>query len=137
MIGAFGLVGFTSIATISNLLFWVGCAVSYKAALIGATVGFLGGARTLGASTMLTSVGAKRGIPQGQLSGDRANMVAILKVIGPLLYGALYVRGKAANLPYLPFVFNVGLSLAALALTPVALRGVGERPADGPSARAA
>ena len=64
-------------------------------------------------------------------------MVAILKVISPLLYGALYVRGKAVDLPYLPFVFNAGLSLAALALTPIALRDVDERPADGPSVRAA
>ena len=59
---------------------------------------------------------------QGQLSGDRANMAATLKVIGPLLYGALYVKGKAAGLPQLPFLLNIALTLAALALTPIALR---------------
>ena len=93
LIGAFGLVGFTSIATISNLLFWVGCAVSYKAALIGATVGFLGGARTLGASTMMTAVGAKRGIPQARATRARPTQRA--PAIDPSLPGRANCRATA------------------------------------------
>ena len=50
---------------------------------------------------MIASAGAKAGMPQGELSGDRANLTAILKVIGPLLYGQLFVAGKAIGAPAL------------------------------------
>jgi len=117
-----GLRTFTAIATFSTLLLWVGFSTGrLKVALACAAVGFLGPARTLGATTMMTSQGAKLGIAQGQLSGDRANMIAWLKVIGPIIYGTLYVRGVSANLPQAPFILNVVLTAAALMLGPVAL----------------
>ena len=119
---AIGVQAFTAIATISNMLFWMGCCISHKAALLGAAVGFLGPARTLGASTSLTTLGAAKGIPQGQLSGDRSNLIAILKVVGPAIYGNLYVRGKALGVPILPFVLNLVLTFSALLLAPFALR---------------
>ena len=118
---ALGVRLFTAIATLSNMLFWAGCCVSHKAALICAGIGFLGPARTLGASTALTTIGASKGIPQGQLSGDRSNPIAILKVIGPAVYGSLYVRGKASGMTTLPFVLNVFLTFVALVLAPFAL----------------
>ena len=71
---------------------------------------------------MIASAGAKAGMPQGELSGDRANLTAILKVIGPLLYGQLFVAGKAIGAPALPFAFNIALTTAALFLVPYALR---------------
>ena len=39
-------------------------------------------------------------------------MIAIvcMKVIGPAVYGRLYVRGKAAGLPTLPFFLNIALT---------------------------
>ena len=117
-----GLRTFTALATASTLLLWVGFSTArLKVALICAAVGFLGPARTLGATTMMTSEGAKLGIPQGQLSGDRANLIAWLKVVGPLVYGALYVRGVGAGVPQAPFVLNVALTAAALMLGPIAL----------------
>ena len=61
------------------------------------------------------------GIPQGQLSGDRANMIAWLKVIGPIIYGGLYTRGAAAGVPAAPFYLNIALTAAALVLGPFAL----------------
>ena len=100
------------------------CTVVHAAALACATIGFLGPARTLGASTALTTLGAKEGIPQGQLSGDRSNMIAILKVLGPFVYGSLFVRGKAAGAPALPFVLNLLLTFGALLLAPLALANV-------------
>ena len=118
----FGIQAFTAVATLSNLLFWCGCCVSHEAALACAVVGFLGPARTLGASTSLTNLAGKRKIPQGRLSGDRANLVAWLKILGPLVYGKLYVAGLAAGRPTLPFALNIGLTLGALALAPFALR---------------
>ena len=57
-----------------------------------------------------------------QLERDRANLTAILKVIGPLLYGQLFVAGKAIGAPALPFAFNIALTTAALFLVPYALR---------------
>ena len=51
---------------------WLGFAsAQLKVAMACAAIGFLGPARTLGATTMMTSEGAKLGIPQGELSGDR------------------------------------------------------------------
>ena len=71
---------FTFIATASTLLFWLGFSSgNVKLAVVCAAVGILGPARTLGATTSMTTEGARLGIPQGQLSGDRANMVAWLK----------------------------------------------------------
>ena len=60
-------------------------------------------------------------MPQGRLSGDRANLVAILKILGPLVYGKLYVWGRRAARPAAPFHLNIALTAAALALAPVAL----------------
>lgn len=125
-----GVQAFTAVATLSNMLFWTGCCVSHRAALIGAAIGFLGPARTLGASTALTTAGASKGIPQGQLSGDRSNLIAILKVLGPAVYGQLYVRGKSLGLATMPFVFNLLLTFAALLLAPFALKGAEGREAD-------
>jgi DHA1 family tetracycline resistance protein-like MFS transporter len=122
LIARFGLIPFTLVATVSNLLYWVGCLFSFKMAIVGACIGALGAARTLAASTMIASAGAKAGMPQGELSGDRANLTAILKVIGPLLYGQLFVAGKAIGAPALPFAFNIALTTAALFLVPYALR---------------
>ena len=101
--------------------------VGRQAALVCAAIGFLGPARTLGASTALTTIGASKGIPQGQLSGDRSNLIAICKVIGPAVYGQLYVHGKAAGLPTLPFFLNIVLTFTALLLAPLALKGVASR----------
>ena len=80
-------------------------------------------ATTNGASTALTTAGAKQNIPQGQLSGDRSNLIAILKVCGPAVYGWLYARGASRGLPIAPFLFNIFLTVTALFLAPFALAG--------------
>ena len=122
LIKRFGLQAFTALATTSTLVMWAGFASgSLKAAIVCAVVGFLGPARTLGATTMITAEGARLGIPQGQLSGDRANLVAWLKVLGPLVYGQLYLHGVQVGLPSAPFFLNVVLALLALILGPYAL----------------
>ena len=50
-----------------------------------------------------------------------ANLIAWLKVIGPVLYGFLYVRGVSVGLPQAPFILNAVLTTAALLLGPLAL----------------
>ena len=117
LIKALGLQLFTAIATMSTMLFWVGFSSGrVRVAVACAAVGLLGPARTLGATTVMTTEGARLGVPQGQLSGDRANMMAWLKVLGPLGYGTLYVRGVQAGVPTAPFIANVGLTFASLVL---------------------
>lgn len=122
LIKRLGIQVFTALATASTLLFWMGFASGrVRLAVVCAVVGWLGPARTLGATTTMTTEGARLGIPQGQLSGDRANMVAWLKVLGPLVYGGLYVQGLQAGIPTAPFFFNAVLTVAALLLAPAAL----------------
>ena len=57
---------------------------------------------------------------QGQLAGDRANLVAILKVVGPIFYGKLFLVGKQMQLPQLPFIVSCALLFCALVLSPLA-----------------
>ena len=115
-IGKIGLRPFAAIATASSLIYHLGFCLSYRTALICACIGWLGPARAVAGSSLLTSVGARMGMPQGQLSGDRANLVAILKVLGPLVYGQAFLFGKAISTPILPFLLNAVLTLGALAL---------------------
>ena len=44
-----------------------------------------------------------------------------LKVVGPLIYGSLYVRGCRVGVPQAPFFLNIALTTAALLLGPIAL----------------
>ena len=76
----------------------------------------------------MTAEGARQNIPQGQLSGDRANMIAWLKVIGPLIYGQLYLQGSAVGLPAAPFFLNVLLTVAALCIGAAEILQPRERP---------
>ena len=97
-----GVATFTVLATASNCLFWLGAASSYRLALLGAAVGCLGHARTLGATTLLTAEGSRLGMPQGRLSGDRANLIAVLKV--RVLHAC--ARGRTAKLVRDQFQFQ-------------------------------
>eukprot|EP00900_Chrysochromulina_parva_P019957 jgi/Chrpa1/27963/Chrysochromulina_OHIO_Genome00017570-RA len=130
LVRRFGVQTFTALSTGSALLMWLGFASgNLRAALVCAGLGLLGPARTLGATTMLTSEGARLGIPQGQLAGDRANLIAWIKIIGPLLYGQAYMAGMAAGVPQAPFFINVIVTLAALGLGPMALAAAKPAPA--------
>jgi len=126
-----GIKAFTALSTASSLLMWCGFAsASLPAALACSAIGFLGPARTLGASTIMSSEGAKLGIPQGRLAGDRANLIAWIKVIGPLVYGQIYLKGVSTNVPQAPFYLNIFFTAAALLLGPFALSAAAD---DGSS----
>jgi DHA1 family tetracycline resistance protein-like MFS transporter len=117
LIKRLGIRRFNLIASICSIIFWGGFAsASLKAAVVCAVLGFLGQARTLSATTMMTSEGARLGIPQGQLSGDRANMIAWLKILGPLVYGQLAAHGSTIGAPTAPFCLNVLLALTSAVL---------------------
>lgn len=119
-----GLIAFSTIATVSIFLCWVGATVSRRAFVACAIIGFLGQARTLGTNSMMTAEGARAGMPLGQLAGDRANLTAWLKIFGPILYGQLYLGGLRIGIPQLPFYLNLGLAAAALAILPTLVTGV-------------
>lgn len=52
---------------------------------------------------------------QGVMAGERASLMALLKVIGPLLYSTLYIQGQRYfDTSNVPFVFNIMLSIIAL-----------------------
>ena len=72
-------------------------------------------------SARITEVGAKRGIGQGSLAGDRQNLHALIKVLGPTLFGYLFGLGCQIGVPALPFLFAAATSSVAallIALTP-------------------
>ena len=68
LIGLMGVRLFAAVATLSELLYWVGFSHSHWAALICAVLGWLGPARALSANTMLTAEGARLGIAQARLA---------------------------------------------------------------------
>lgn len=84
----------------------------------------------------MTSLANELGIPQGQLQGEKASMLALLKIGSPIVYGMLYLKGKAWDSSSsvgdaavglemimgkigkkLPFVLNVILGMFAFAVT--------------------
>ena len=74
---------------------------------------------------------------QGSLAGYRGNFVAILKVCGPLLQGALYVASKRRGLPQLPFLLNAACLVVAFVVAIFALRPLPHHaPSQPPAARA-
>ena len=60
-----------------------------------------------------TEVGAARGMGQGALAGDRQNLHALIKVVGPTLYGYLFGLGAELGVPALPFLFAACIATTA------------------------
>jgi MFS family permease len=55
---------------------------------------------------------------QGVMAGERASLMALLKVIGPILYSTLYIQGRNHfQTSNVPFIFNILLSIIALLIT--------------------
>ncbi len=55
----------------------------------------LAGVQKLGTSAAMTSLASELGVPQGRLQGEKASMLALLKVACPVVYGMLYLKGSA------------------------------------------
>ncbi|KAL9178645.1 hypothetical protein ACHAXT_001983 [Thalassiosira profunda] len=134
-----GIRNFSLFAIASALLFPIMAmfADSFQPLLVVGCLGMYGSAQKVGTSTAITSLATERGIPQGQLQGEKASMLAALKVLSPLVYSTLYLKGKAwANSAAeggvgasglelvatklgrkLPFVLNIVLGMCAFAVT--------------------
>jgi len=99
--------------------------------VIAATIGLYGGAQRVGTVSAMTSLATELGIPQGKLQGEKASMMALLRIGMPVVYSMLYLKGKAWGAASsgglemiasrigskLPFVLNVLLGFIAFALT--------------------
>lgn len=120
-----GIKKFTILAILSRTVTAVGTAFfGYKGSVIGLLVGFLGAAQSIGIVAALISAGAKSGLPQGELAGERSSLLALLKVVGPLFYSFLYVQGTGKlGLNNLPFIFNIALCGMALVVAQASLKG--------------
>lgn len=118
-----GIKKFTGIAILSRMITSVGTAFfGYRGTMIGLVIGFLGVAQSIGIVAALVSEGAKSGLPQGELAGERASLMALLKVIGPIWYSTLYIQGqRVLGMTTLPFLFNIALSIVALIISQVHL----------------
>ena len=84
----------------------------------------------------MMSLANELSIPQGQLQGEKASMLALCKICSPIVYGWLYIKGKsfstiadgnAAQIimtkigSRMPFVLNLVLGIMAFLLTWVSM----------------
>jgi DHA1 family tetracycline resistance protein-like MFS transporter len=115
MVRRYGIKRFMGIATLSSMCGPTGASFfGFRGAVIGSLVGFLGAAQAMGVTAALVTRGEASGVPHGELAGERASLVALLKVIGPILYSALYVQGRGRlGMAHLPFIFNIVLAAGA------------------------
>jgi len=120
-----GIRRFTSIAIASKLLTAIGTAFfGYRGSVLGMLLGFLGAAQSIGIVAALVAAGTATGLPQGELAGERASLLAMLKVLGPIVYSTLLVQGERwLGTNKLPFFFNIALSVVALMISLVHLDG--------------
>jgi MFS transporter, DHA1 family, multidrug resistance protein len=114
---------FTMLSTLSSLCVPIGIILyQYRGLQVGAMIGFLSSAQKMGITAALISEGAKIGVPQGELAGERSSILALLKVVSPILYSLLYVQGKKMlSINILPFLFNIGLSFLAFTICTIHL----------------
>ncbi|KAL7534443.1 hypothetical protein ACHAXR_005880 [Thalassiosira sp. AJA248-18] len=136
----FGLRSFSLFATFSSLFFPLTAifADSYRPVLVAGCIGLYAATQKVGTSAAMTSLATELGVPQGQLQGEKASMLALLKIGCPVVYSMLYLKGKswssdsassmggtAIGLEIitrkigrkLPFVLNIVLGCCAFAVT--------------------
>lgn len=119
LVRTLGIKRFMGIATLSSMCAPIGATFfGFRGTVLGSIMGFLGAAQSMGINAALVSQARESGVPQGELAGERASLVAMLKVIGPILYSTLYVQGRGKlGLKQLPFVFNICLAASAFVVS--------------------
>ena len=96
IVKSMGLRTFSLFAIVSSLFFPMTAIFtnSYRYVLIAGSIGLYAGAQKVGTTTAITTLANDLGVPQGQLQGEKASMVAMLKIVMPVVYSALYLKGK-------------------------------------------
>jgi MFS family permease len=118
-----GIKLFTLIATASSLLSPLGAWLfGFHGIVVGSLMGFLSAGQSQGITAALMSEGSRLGISRGTLAGERASLVALLKVVGPIWYSSAYMLGKKhLNVAYLPFIFNLCVATIVLLMSQIYL----------------
>jgi len=112
---ALGFKTFTTMANVtsatSNAL--LGRATTGLRAYTAVAVGAPGTVRGAAVNSIMTRVGTDLGMGQGQLAADQANLAAVIRAAGPLLFGWLYATGVKRKNKSLPYVTAALMLLAA------------------------
>lgn len=118
LVQTMGLRHFTVLAILSSMCNPLGAILyGFRGMVAGMIIGCLGFAQSLGVNAMLVSEGVKSGVSAGELAGEISGLTAILKVIGPIFYGALFTKGREwFSSAYLPFFFNISLALVSMTI---------------------
>lgn len=109
----------TGCVVVTELL--LGCIGDSRRAFVALGPNWIGRTQQMAIAARITSVGARKGFGQGALAGDRQNMHALIKVLGPSLYGSLFALGCKWGAPALPFYFAAtvgGIAWLLMLLTP-------------------
>ena len=139
VIQTFGLRNFSLFAILSSLFFPLTTIFtnSYRPVLLAGCLGLYASSQKVGTSAAMTSLATDMGVQQGKLQGEKASMLAFLKIGSPIVYSMLYLKGKSWGISSsmmagdavglglilskigrkLPFVLNVILGMCAFALT--------------------
>lgn len=118
LIGKFGIKRFTTLAILSSLCFPLGACISYRAGLMGMVIGFLSASQSIGVQAeLVVQAGKFDGANQGELAGERASLLALTKVVGPLIYGGIFFAGSTVRIPQLMFAFDCALAFIALQIS--------------------
>ena len=73
----------------------------------------LGAGKGQATSARITNLGDELGVPQGQLAAERNTLNAIIKVIAPSFYAALFAFGSRRGILGLPFYSTAALMLVS------------------------
>ena len=104
----------TSASVVSSVL--LGRATT-DAAAYGALVPIaLGSGRSHATTARIVNLGTDLGVPQGQLAAERTALNAVIKVIAPTLYAALFAFGAQRGVIALPFYVTASLLAVSVVL---------------------
>lgn len=119
LVQKWGIKRFTGIAILSSTVTSAATAFGgYRGSIAGLLIGFLGPAQSIGIVASLVGKSASSGIPNGKLAGERASLIALLKVLAPIWYSILYIQGQnILGIRTLPFLFDVCIRGVALILS--------------------
>ena len=109
------------VAVTELLLGFVG---SGSRAFVALLPNWVGRTQQMAIAARITNVGARKGLGQGALAGDRQNMHSLIKVLCPTMYGSLFALGCKWGVPALPFVFAAAVSFGAWLLILLSPQGV-------------
>ncbi|KAL7518856.1 hypothetical protein ACHAWX_003660 [Stephanocyclus meneghinianus] len=109
---------------------------NYNSVIAAGCVGLYSSTQKIGTSAAMTSLASELGVRQGQLQGEKASMLALFRILCPVVYGMLYLMGKEWSLEKengmmegtlslmrgwigtkLPFVLNIILGIVAFVIT--------------------